>query len=129
MNAYDIASEEDIIRTRRAARQYAEELRFSALDKTRIATSVSELARNTLLHGGGGRMEMHLAENGSAIGIRCVFIDQGPGISDTRRAVEDGVPAGGNPGQGLPGVKRLMDDFAITSTIGKGTRVEIVKWK
>jgi len=129
MDTYEIHSEDDIVRTRQVARKYAEELHFSVLDKTRIATSVSELARNTLVHGGGGRMEMQQAENGGTIGIRCVFVDEGPGIPDIERAVEDGFTTGNSLGQGLPGVKRLMDDFEITSTIGQGTRVEVVKWK
>ncbi|MEQ9042583.1 MAG: anti-sigma regulatory factor [Alphaproteobacteria bacterium] len=129
MDTYEIRSEEDVIRARQAARKYAEELHFSILDKTRIATSVSELARNTLVHGGGGHMEMQRLENKGAVGIRCTFIDQGSGIADITRALDDGVMTGHGPGEGLPGVKRLMDDFKITSTIGKGTRVEIIKWK
>ena len=128
MDTYEIHSEDDIVLTRQAARKYADELHFSVLDKTRVATSVSELARNTLVHG-GGYMEMQRAENGSTIGIRCIFVDEGPGIPDIERAIEDGFTTDNSLGQGLPCTKRLMDDFKITSTVGERTRVEIVKWK
>lgn len=125
----DIASEDDIVLARSAARELAGKLAFSLIDKTRIATAISELARNTLVHGGGGRMEMYRRANGDGNGICCVFVDQGKGIADIGKALGDGFTTNRGLGQGLPGSKRLMDELAIESEPGKGTRVEVTKWK
>lgn len=125
----EIVAEADIVRARQAARQLAEKLGFSLVDKTRIATAVSELARNVYTHGGGGRLELEEVTGGGRTGVRCVFIDQGPGIPDIEAAITPGFSTGNGLGQGLPGSKRLMDDFKITSEVGRGTQVEVVKWK
>lgn len=125
---FDIACEDDIVLVRSAARLFAEELRFSAIDKTRIATAVSELARNTLVHGGGGRAEIIGARNGTRVGIRCVFVDEGPGIADVPLAMTDGFSTTPSLGQGLPGARRLMDRMDIESGPSRGTRVEVIKW-
>ena len=99
------------------------------MDKTRIATAVSELARNALIHGGGGRMEMCRRENGEGDGIHFVFVDSGNGIADIERALDEGFTTSGGLDQGLPGSKRLMDELTIESRPGHGTRVEVTKWK
>lgn len=129
MEIFEIRSEEDIVRARMAARTTAEKLGFSIVNKTRIATAVSELARNVYNHGGGGRMEIEDIREGKKAGIRCIFTDQGQGIPDIEQAMGDGFSTGNGLGQGLPGSKRLMDNLKVESQIGKGTRVEIVKWK
>ena len=129
MDRIDIESEKDIVVARTAARNLAGDLGFSVMNKTRIATAVSELARNVLVHGGGGYMEMEAVSNSPKTGVRCVFVDHGPGIGDIQQALSDGFSTGNSLGQGLPGAKRLVDDLQITSELGQGTRVEMVKWK
>jgi len=130
MEVIDIRTERDVVRARQMARSLAEELGFSLVDKTRIATAVSELARNVFLHGGGGRMEYGVVSEGVKKGIRCVFIDTGPGIPDVNLALQDGfTTTTSGLGQGLPGAKRLMDGMTVESEPGKGTRVEVVTWK
>lgn len=129
METIKIQTEADIVIARNIARELAGTLGFSVVDKTRIATAVSELARNTLTHGGGGEMQIETDTHNSAMGIRCVFTDQGPGIPDIERAMDRGFSSGTTLGHGLPGAQRLCDDFEITSTLGQGTRVEIAKWK
>lgn len=128
MREIEIRSEEDIVRARNTARDFALELEFSLIDKTRIATAVSELARNTLVHGGGGQMQIESISDKSRRGIRCVFVDEGPGILDIERAMGEGFSSANSLGQGLPGARRLSDDFRIESAVGEGTRVEIAKW-
>ena len=123
-----ISSEDDIVTARTKARHLAAEYGFSMIDKTRVATAVSELARNTLNHGGGGHMEICKATNGSKEGIRCLFRDQGPGIPDIEKALADGFSTRKSMGHGLPGARRLVDEFKIDSQPGAGTEVEIVKW-
>ena len=125
----DIRTEDDIVITRAAARDVAGRLDFSLIDKTRIATAVSELARNTLVHGGGGRMEIRRRANGAGNGVHCVFVDEGKGIADIEQALGDGFTTNNGLGHGLPGSKRLMDELTIESEPGKGTRVEVVKWR
>ena len=129
MNSFEIGTEEDIVHARTAARRLAEALGFSLIDKTRIATTVSELARNTLVHGGGGCMEIGEVQNGTTTGIRCAFTDSGPGIADIDQAMTDGFTTSGSMGHGLPGARRLMDDFEIDSKAGDGTHIAVVKWK
>lgn len=128
MDAYEILNEDDIVSARSAARSLAGELGFSVIDMTRIATAVSELARNALTHGGGGRMEIANASANGKSGLRCTFVDHGPGIPDIDKAMSDGFSTGSSLGHGLPGAKRLVDEFEIESQFGKGTRVEIIKW-
>ncbi len=129
MDRFEISTEDDVVRARTAARRLAENLAFSLIDKTRIATAVSELARNTLVHGGGGRMVIGEAANGTTTGIRCTFTDAGPGIGDIDQAMTDGFTTNSSLGHGLPGAKRLMDEFKVESNVGQGTCVEVIKWK
>ena len=124
-----IDSGEQLVAVRQAVRAKAEELRFSLVDQTRIITAASELARNTLQHGGGGSVAIEIVENGTRRGLRLTFKDQGPGIPDLELAMKDGYTTGGGLGLGLSGSKRLVNEFAILSKVGEGTEVTITKWK
>ena len=128
VSRFNILDEEDIIHTRRVAREQAEQLGFSIMDKTRVATAVSELARNVFHHGGGGYMEIEAIHREGQRGLRCVFIDEGPGIVDIELALTDGYTTGNTLGHGLPGAKRLVDELTITPNNAQGARVEMVKW-
>jgi serine/threonine-protein kinase RsbT len=99
------------------------------VDQTKIVTAASELARNTLLHGGGGRAVLEIVSDGIRRGLRLVFEDKGPGIADIQLAMKDGYSTGGGLGLGLSGAKRLSNEFAISSTPGGGTTVVITRWK
>lgn len=125
---FDIKTEADVVAARTAARTILSRLGCSVIDKTRIATAVSELARNTLIHGGGGSVEMDVVHKEGKTGIRCVFSDDGPGIRDVENAMENGVGSNGRPGHGLQASQQMVDEFKIDSQLGKGTRVEITKW-
>jgi serine/threonine-protein kinase RsbT len=124
----ELGSEQDIVRARQAVRKLAQECRFSLVEQTKLVTAASELARNTLIHGGGGYMTMAQVEEGVRHGIRLVFEDSGPGIADLSLAMTDGWTSGNGLGLGLSGSKRLVDEFEIDTAAGGGTRVTIVKW-
>lgn len=124
-----IRAEEDVVRVRQATRQWAIDLGFSLVDQTKIVTAASELARNTMVHGGGGGVRLEVIENGIRRGLRLTFEDQGPGIADLDLALKDGYTSGSGMGLGLGGSKRLMNEFSIVSRPGEGTRVTVVKWK
>ena len=102
---------------------------FSLVDQTKIVTAASELARNTIQHGGGGHATIETVSDGARHGLRLAFEDRGPGILDVELAMRDGYTTSGGLGLGLSGAKRLSNEFAITSTPGKGTRVVITRWK
>ncbi len=129
MEVIEIHNEQHIVLARQLARRVAEKLGFRLVDKTRVATAVSELARNVYVHGGGGRMEIEEIHQGGKIGISCIFVDEGPGMPNVEQAMQDGFSTSKGLGQGLPGSKRLMDDLQIESELGKGTKVETIKWK
>lgn len=101
---------------------------FGTITQSRIATSISELARNIYLYAGTGTITISPLEREGVIGLQITAIDSGPGIPDIRRALEDGYSTSGALGAGLPGVRRMMDEFEIHSTLGEGTRVVVVKW-
>ena len=124
-----LRSGEDVVRLRRIVRDRAVALGFSLVDQTKIVTAASELGRNTIQHGGGGRVEIANVANDRNKGVRLEFIDEGPGIADIEQALVDGFSTGGGLGLGLSGAKRLSSEFGIESTPGKGTRVMIVRWK
>jgi serine/threonine-protein kinase RsbT len=124
-----VRSETDVVLARQAARKWAAELGFSLVDLTKIVTAVSELARNTLIHGGGGTARLEALTEGNRKGLRLTFEDQGPGIADLELALKDGYTTGGGLGLGLSGSKRLMSEFEIASRVGEGTRVTVTKWK
>jgi serine/threonine-protein kinase RsbT len=124
-----IASSSDVVTVRQAVRTCAAERGFSLVDQTKIVTAASELARNTLEHGGGGYCLIEAVEEGPRRGVRLTFEDRGPGIADIQRALTDGFTSGGGMGLGLGGAKRLSNEFHIHSEVGKGTRVVIARWK
>ncbi|GIQ70939.1 anti-sigma regulatory factor [Xylanibacillus composti] len=124
-----ILQEQDAIVARQRGRDLAKQLGFSLVDQTRIAISISELARNMLIYAGAGEIEIRQIEaNDDLTGIEIRAEDKGPGITDLEMAMTDGYTSSGGLGMGLPGTKRLMDDFEIRSEVGKGTSVTIRKW-
>lgn len=125
----ELRGEQDIVRARQAVRKAAQEQKFSLVDQTKIVTAASELARNTVLHGGGGSMTIETLTDGSRAGLRLHFRDQGKGIEDIEQALVDGWTSGSGLGLGLSGAKRLSDEFEIESRPGKGTSVVIARWK
>ena len=124
-----IATAEDIVSVRQAVRQRAVELGFSLVDQTKIVTAASELARNTLQHGGGGGVLLEGVEAGARRGLRLTFEDSGPGIPDVNLALKDGFTTSTGLGLGLGGARRLSSEFHIESTIGQGTSVMIARWR
>jgi serine/threonine-protein kinase RsbT len=124
-----ITSAEHVVVVRQAVRRRAVDLGFSLVDQTKIVTAASELARNTLQHGGGGRVLVEVIHNGTRRGLRMIFEDSGPGIADIDQAMRDGFSTAGGLGLGLSGAKRLSNEFAIVSSPGEGTRVTIARWK
>jgi serine/threonine-protein kinase RsbT len=122
-------SQEDVVRARQVVREWAVKLGFNLVDQTKLVTATSELARNTVIYGGGGTMCLEALANGTHHGLRLTFEDQGPGIPDIELALKDGYTTGGGLGLGLGGAKRLMNEFEINSQPGRGTRVSIAKWK
>lgn len=123
-----IFSEVDIVAARQRGRRLAADLGFSATDQTLIATAISELARNIVDYAKNGEIELDVAERNGRRGISVVARDEGPGIADIGRALQDGYTTGRGLGLGLPGTRRLMDEFDIQSEPGKGTTVSTVKW-
>ena len=120
---------EDMVLARQAARRLASELGFSLVEQTKMVTAVSELARNTLIHGEGGSATLEVVDQGGRRGLRITFQDEGPGISDIERAMTDGYTSRGGLGLGLGGARRLVNDFELSSQPGEGTRVVITRWK
>ena len=124
-----LRAEDDVVRARQAVRSWAVELGFSLVDQTKLVTAASELARNTVVYGGGGTLRMEALEDGARKGLRLVFADEGPGIPDLEKALRDGYTTGSGLGLGLGGARRLVNEFAIESQVGEGTRITVVKWK
>jgi serine/threonine-protein kinase RsbT len=124
-----VASTEDIVHVRQAVRARAVELRFSLVDQTKIVTAASELARNTVIYGGGGTVELEAVEANGRRGLRLTFEDHGPGIADIEMAMKDGYTTGSGLGLGLGGARRLSNEFEIRSRPGEGTVVRIARWK
>jgi serine/threonine-protein kinase RsbT len=124
-----ITADDDVVRVRQLVRAAAVATKLSLVDQTKLVTAASELARNTLVYGGGGRAEVQTVSNGRRNGIRIVFTDEGPGIADMAGALTDGVSTGGGLGLGLTGTRRLMDEFDIWTQVGEGTIVTAVKWE
>lgn len=124
-----IQSSSDIVRVRQLVREWAVAMGFSLVDQTKIVTAASELARNALQHGGGGMVRLESLNNATRRGLRLTFSDQGAGIVDVEQALKDGYTTENGMGLGLGGAKRLVNDFAIDSAPGRGTRVTIVRWR
>lgn len=127
--SFPLQTAEHVVTVRQAVRQRAVELGFSLVNQTKIITAASELARNTIQHGGGGRALVEVISDGSRQGLRLTFEDQGVGIADIALAMRDGYSTGGGLGLGLSGAKRLSNEFGITSAPAEGTRVVITRWK
>ena len=124
-----ISSDLDLVRAREQGRVLAGELGFTQSDLTLVATAISELARNIVRYARRGEIVLRQAEDGGTPGIIIIARDEGPGIPDVNRAMEQGYSTSGGLGLGLPGVRRIMDKFEIISEVGKGTVVTAVKWK
>jgi len=124
-----LQTEADLVRVRQVVRQWALQQGFNLVEQTKMVTATSELARNTLIYGGGGTVQLEALTRGNRHGLRVSFMDQGPGIADIAQAMTDGYTTGEGLGLGLGGAKRLVNDFEITSSPGAGTRVCITKWK
>lgn len=124
-----IRSDQDIVLARQKGRALAGHLGFSPGDATLIATAISELARNIVTYAREGFISLQPVQNSTREGILIVASDNGPGIADIRQAMRDGFSTSGSLGLGLPGVRRLMDDFEINSQPARGTTVTVKKWK
>ena len=129
MDELPIRSGDDVVRVRQQVRVVAANTGLSLVDQTKVVTAASELARNALVHGGGGtaRVEVVKSANGRA-GVKLYFTDEGPGITDIELALTDGWTTGTGLGLGLSGARRLVDEFELTSKPGGGTSVTVVKW-
>jgi len=129
MDELPIASGDDVVRVRQHVRQVAAASGLSLVDQTKLVTAASELARNALVHGGGGvaRIESASPANGRT-GVRITFSDSGPGIPNIELALTDGWTSGDGLGLGLSGARRLVDEFELTSAPGAGTSVVVAKW-
>jgi serine/threonine-protein kinase RsbT len=123
-----VAADADIVEARMLGRQLAEQAGFTATDLTLIATAISEIARNITSYAGTGEIVMRVVRGNGQAGFEVVATDRGPGIPDVERALTDGFSTGRGMGLGLPGARRLMDEFLIESTVGVGTTVTMRKW-
>jgi len=123
-----IVHESDIVVARQKGRELAAAMGFSSTDQTLLATAISEVARNIISHAGRGEVALSEMEEGGRRGILVVARDQGPGIADPELAMRDGYSTGNSLGVGLPGARRLVDDFDLSSAVGVGTTVTLKKW-
>jgi serine/threonine-protein kinase RsbT len=126
---WEIAVDLDVVQARQSAREQAALAGFSAGDQTVIAAAVSEIARNILMYARRGTVTLRLEEDEERRGLIVIAKDDGPGIADVPRAMQDGFSTSGGLGVGLPGSRRLMDEFEVTSLPGRGTTVTMKKWK
>lgn len=124
-----ICSDGDIVTARHAGRGLAQQIGFAGTDLTVIATAISELARNIVVYAGRGEIVLNTVRQGARQGLQVMAVDWGPGIPDIAQAMQDGYSTGNSLGLGLPGAKRLMDEFGIASESGKGTTVTAIKWR
>jgi len=124
-----ISSDQDIVLARQKGRALALELGFSSGDATLIATAISELARNIVSYAGNGQIGLKDIQGSTRVGISITAFDNGPGILNVAQALRDGFSTSGSLGLGLPGVRRLMDEFEIASKPGQGTKVAVKKWR
>lgn len=124
-----IRSDHDIIVARMSARELAKQIGFSTIDQARIATTVSELARNIVLYASSGTVTLRKIQRNMRLGLEIICADRGPGIEDVERAMQDGASTSGSLGMGLPGAKRLMDEFDLRSQPGHGTTITCLRWR
>lgn len=126
----NIVKEQDVVYFRNRVAEYADKIRMGLVNKTKLLTAASELVRNMLRYAGGGKVQCEIISHPTLqTGVRLTFIDEGPGIADISKAMQDGFTTGKSLGLGLPGAKRLVSVFDIKSQKGKGTTVTITKWK
>ena len=127
---FPVRSGEDVVKARQIVRSRAMDLGFTLVEQTKIVTAASELARNTVIYGGGGEMRIErLYQGAKRVGLRLTFEDRGPGIPDIELALRDGYTSGNGLGLGLNGARKLSHEFDIQSKPGEGTRVTITRWK
>lgn len=124
-----ISKDQDVVPFRNRVKEYAVKIGMGLVNQTKLITAASELVRNMLKYGGGGKILIEVISKGRESGIRLSFIDEGPGIKDVQLAMKDGYSTGKSLGLGLPGAKRLVNEFELKSTPGTGTTVTIIKWK
>jgi serine/threonine-protein kinase RsbT len=125
----EVRASNDVVRVRQLVREWAVEAGFSLVDQTKMVTAASELARNTLEHGGGGNARVEFLVEGVRRGVRLICEDRGPGIPNVEQAMRDGFTTANGLGLGLGGARRLVNEFQIESRPGEGTRVSITRWK
>jgi serine/threonine-protein kinase RsbT len=123
-----IAREQDVVPFRNRIKEYAVKIKMGLVNQTKLITAASELVRNMLRYAKGGNVLIEIVTRGRDSGIRLTFKDEGPGIKDLSLALKDGYTTGGSLGLGLPGARRLVNDFDIKTEVGKGTKVTIIKW-
>src|SRR5579864_965542 len=123
-----LRNDHDIVLARQAVRRMTQQLKFSLVDQTKMVTATSELARNTVIYGGGGTLSWEMLDAGAREGLRLSFLDHGPGIANLDLALTDGWSSGDGLGMGLTGARRLVNEFEIDSRIGVGTRVTVTRW-
>ncbi len=128
-DVFAIRAEDDVVTVRAQVRAAAVAVGLGSVDQTKIVTAASELARNALVHGGGGEVSIERIAEPGRRGVRLSFVDEGPGIADVARAMTDHFSTGGSLGLGLGGAKRLSNEFDIQSTPGIGTRVTVARWR
>lgn len=124
-----IRHERDLIICRNRVKEVAVRIGMGIVNQTKLITAVSELGRNMLIYGGGGNVLLETVVRGREPGVQVIFEDKGPGITDIKKAMQDGYTTGKSMGMGLPGARRLVSEFFIESTVGAGTTVKIIKWK
>lgn len=124
-----IAADTDIVQARQTGRELAAQVGFSPGDQTVIAAAISEIARNIIMYAKRGEVRLRAVNDGGRQGLIVVAEDDGPGIRDVARALQDGYSTSGGLGLGMPGARRLMDEFEVVSEVGQGTRVTMKKWK
>ena len=127
--SFPIQADTDVVSARMGVRDWAREIGLSVLDLTKVVTAASELARNALIHGGGGTMQLQVVSQAGRTGLRATFSDRGPGIPELDLAMKDGYTSGGGMGIGLPGARRLVNEFALATEPGGGTSVTILRWR
>lgn len=128
-DSFPLVSDRDIVLARQETRNLARQIGLSIVDQTKIVTAISELARNAVIHGGGGSLRCEIVRSDGKQGLRLTVSDEGPGIEDLNLAMKDGWTSGSGLGIGLPGARRLVNEFHITSERGRGTTVVITRWK
>lgn len=124
-----LLTEQDVVISRQTVRRLTQELKFSLVDQTKFITAASELARNTVVYGGGGEMRWETLMESPKTGLRLAFEDRGPGIPDLELALTDGWTSGKGLGIGLSGSRRLVNEFHIRTVVGEGTCVTITRWR